>query len=391
MKGIAMAKRLPLPGLICQVVIITCVVLSTPSFAADPPARHRRILYNFDGDADMWTRAGCNAPVAITLDDVKQRIDEVTYEGSQVDTVLVCVGAQTMYYPTKIGTMRGALSTPKERTKWPASEKQLSENLRRFFEAGDDPYAAMLAEAKRRGREALLTFRMNDAHGFDFLRTQFWTDHPDWRLGAALDFGHDEVRDYVFRLIEEVVCRYDCDGLEMDFVRFPKFFRNGTETERIEKTNDLVRRVRQLVDTEGNKRGKRLVLAARVPASCQECRQIGLDPVIWAKKGWISFLTVSEFLFTRYDLPVRPWRELIREVPIYGSIECCETGTREGYMTPERYRRAARHLWQDGADGVYLFNFFAPRVMWAMRPLYGDWGWEPHFELLKELGDPKSL
>ncbi len=34
---------------------------------------------------------------------------------------------------------------------------------------GVDPYAIMLAEAKRRWREALLTFRMNDDHGTQHL------------------------------------------------------------------------------------------------------------------------------------------------------------------------------------------------------------------------------
>jgi len=386
-----MNKRLMLSAVVGRVTMVTCVVLQALTFGADPSPRHRRILYNFDGDADLWTRTDAETPVTITLDDVKQRIGEVTYKGSQVDTVLICVGAQAMYYPTRVGTMRGALSSPAERAKWPASEKKLSENLQRFIEANVDPHAVMFAEARRRGREALLTFRMNDAHGYDYLRTQFWTDHPDWRLGAALDFGPEAVRDYTFRLIEEAVQRYDCDGIEMDFNRFPTFFKNGNERERIQKINDLVHRVRLMVDAEAKKRGRRLVVAARVPTSYQQCRKIGLDPAVWAREGWIDFLTISEFLFTRFDMLVRPWKELIREVPICGSIECEEGPAKEQYMTAEKYRRAARHLWQDGADGIYLFNFFASRVIRALRPTFGDWGWEPPFEVLKELGDPRMV
>jgi hypothetical protein len=60
---------------------------------------------------------------------------------------LVCVNAQVMYYPTKVGTMRGTLSTPEERAKWPASEKRRFDNLKGFFDKGIDPYAVMLAEA----------------------------------------------------------------------------------------------------------------------------------------------------------------------------------------------------------------------------------------------------
>ena len=33
----------------------------------------------------------------------------------------------------------------------------------------------------------------------------------------------------------------------------------------------------------------------------------------------------------------------------------------ENWLTAEKYRRAAKHLWADGADGIYLFNFFTCR------------------------------
>ena len=204
--------------------------------------RSRRVLYNFDGDSCLWTKAGTKKPVAVNIDDVKRLIGEVAYDGSLVDTVLVCVNAQVMYYPTKIGTMRGALSTSDERAKWPKSEKQRFRNMKAFFDAGVDPYAVMLAEVKRRGREALLTFRMNDDHGNDFLRTQFLVDHAKWRLGTeqyhgkgAMNFEHEEVRAYTLGLIEEAVRRYDCDGIELDFQRHPTYFSDGTGEERVEK------------------------------------------------------------------------------------------------------------------------------------------------------------
>src|SRR5436309_2795079 len=108
---------------------------------AEEPIKQRRVLHNYDGDSCLWTKAGGNGPVAVTEDDVKRLIEEVAYDGSQVDAVLVCVNAQVMYYPTKVGTMRGTLSSADERAKWPASEQQRFKNLQGFFEAGVDPYA----------------------------------------------------------------------------------------------------------------------------------------------------------------------------------------------------------------------------------------------------------
>lgn len=354
------------------------------------PAR-RRVLYNFDGDSCLSTKAGSKGPVPVDVDDVKRLIEEVAYDGSRVDTVLVCINAQVMYYPTKAGTMRGTLSTPEERAHWPASEKQRFENLRAFFAKGIDPYAVMLAETRRRGREALLSFRMNDDHGNDFLRSQFLADHPDWRLGVeqyrgkgALDFGRGEVREYTFRLIEEAVRRYDCDGIELDFNRFPTFFKDGETEERVAKMNSLVERVRRMVGEVGRGRGRRLALGVRVPSNYgrtpptpETARQIGCDVPGWVKNGWVDFVVVSEFLLERGDLPIGLWKRAITTVPVYGGIECTRGGGQKN-LTADEYRRAAAELVRAGVDGVYLFNFFTSREE-------GKDAYEPPFEVLREM------
>ena len=362
-----------------------------PAFVNAVPPRTRRVLYNFDGDSCLSTKAGGKGPVPVNVEDVKRLIEEVAYEGSQVDSILVCVNAQVMYYPTRIGTMRGTLSTAEERAKWPASEKQRFENLKAFFDSGVDPYAVMLSEAKRRGREALLTFRMNDDHGNDFLRTQFQVDHPEWGLGTeqyrgkgALDFGRDEVRDYTFRLIEEAVKRYDCDGIELDFNRFPTFFKDGTTEERVTKMNSLVERIRQMLDDVGHERGRRLVLSVRPPSNGgnppptpETARQRGCDVPAWVRNGWVDFVGVSEFLFERGDLPIDQWKQAIKTVPVYGGIECTRGGGQKN-LTADEYRAAAIHLLKKKSDGIYLFNFFTSREE-------GEKAYEPPFEVLRDL------
>jgi hypothetical protein len=358
----------------------------------------RRILYNLDGDSCMTLKPGRVGPGPMTAADLTNIVAELTRPGSQVDTLLVCVNAQVMYYPAKVGTLRGTLSTPEERAKWPAHERQRFANLRAFFDAGLDPYAVVVGEARRRGLETLLTFRMNDAHGNDFLRTAFWRDHPELRLGqGALDFAHEAVRDYVFGLIEEAVRRYECDGLELDFQRFPTFFQAGTADENAPKIDALVERVRRLLDAEGARRGRRLVLAARAPSDYGQStptyeqsrsRAKACDPAEWARRGWIDFLTISEFLFTAETLDLKAWRQQVRGVPIYGAIQPeikpSTGGQRCEYcLGADGYRKYARERWADGADGIYLFNFFTTRE-WA-EPV------EPPFEVLAQIGDPKTL
>jgi hypothetical protein len=52
--------------------------------------------------------------------------------------------------------------------------------------------------------------------------------------------------------------------------------------------------------------------------------------------------------------------KLVPEVPVYGCIEITD-GEGRGTLTPQLYRRAARQIWDDEADGIYLFNFLITR------------------------------
>ncbi len=380
-------------------LLLAWVILIWTSFSLfAAPRGNRRVLYNLDGDSCMTLRAGRNGPGPITLQDLTNLVSELTGPGSQVDTFLVCVNAQVLYYPTRMGTLRGTLSTAEERARWSPHERQRFENLERFYGAGIDPYAVLLAEARRRELETLLTFRMNDAHGNDFLRTAFWQDHPEFRLpNGALDFSHGAVRDYVYGLIEETVRRYDTDGLELDFQRFPTFFKGGTAGENIAAMNAFVERVRRLLDNEGSRRGRRLLLAARAPTDYGQSRPVPAQAVAaskacdiaeWNRRGWVDFLTVSDWLFNSETLGLADWKTWVPGIPIYGAIQpesrpSANDRHCEHCLGVDGYLRSARERWSDGANGIYLFNFFTSRE-WP-EPT------EPPFEVLSQLGDRDRL
>lgn len=385
-------------------IALACIFLSccVAEFAqAGPSRKQRRILYNLDGDSCMTLKAGRVGPGPIALPDLTNLVTELTHPGSQVDTLLVCANAQVMYYPSSAGTLRGTLSTVTEKASWTPHERQRLANMAAFFDRGIDPYAVIINEAKRRGLEVLLTFRMNDDHGNDFLRTAFWRDHPECRLGrGALDFGQSATREYVLRLVEEAIRRYAVDGIELDFQRFPTFFADSESSSldaRLSLMTDLVGRVRKLLDTEGSRRGTRLILAVRaptdtgrgtpLPAQSRSARR-ACDIAAWARNGWIDFLTVSEFLFTADTLGLSGWREAVPGVPLYAAIQpesapSANDRRPEHALGPAGYRRLAAERWADGADGIYLFNFFTTR----------EWPepFEPPWEVLSAIGDPKTI
>jgi sugar lactone lactonase YvrE len=146
-----------------------------------------------------------------------------------------------------------------------------------------------------------------------------------------------------------------------------------------------------MVDEHRKRRGRRLVLAVRVPSTFgrslptpHSARELGCDIVAWAQRGWIDFVAVSEFLYERYNLPLAEWKQALPQVPVYGGIECTEGSMAAQYLNAANYRRAATRIWNEKVDGVYLFNFFTTREFDAES-------WEPPFEVLAQLGSVESL
>ena len=116
----------------------------------------------------------------------------------------------------------------------------------------------------------------------------------------------------------------------------------------------------------------------RTPPTPESARQLGCDIPAWVRNGWVDFVSVSEFLHERGDLPIELWKQAITTVPVYGGIECIKAGAGKN-LSAEEYRSAAAQLMKQGAAGIYLFNFFTSREG-------GSGAYEPPFEVLRDLG-----
>jgi len=242
-----------------------------------------------------------------------------------------------------------------------------------------------------RGMGAYLSFRMNELHDVDKpaspLLSPFWKSHPGYRVGgypgwgaSALNYAIPEVREYFFAILQEVSERYDCDGLELDFMRFPYYFPPDRDSMQAYASvmTSFVRRVRAMTSELAGRRGRPFVLLVRVPTSLAACAYLGLDPATWTKEGLIDVITIAPFLSTQPEMPVEEFRNACAGIPIYAGLEYT-MGTRS--MLREQKRAAAALLYDAGADGIYLFNYF----------IYWDAGLQADMDVLKELGDPARL
>ena len=85
-----------------------------------------------------------------------------------------------------------------------------------------DPFAVCVQRCRERGISPWLSIRMNDTHYLnDPTKTStLWQRRPELRRAAnsGFDFAHEHVRAHYLALIAELMSRYDCDGIELDWM-----------------------------------------------------------------------------------------------------------------------------------------------------------------------------
>ncbi len=367
--------------------LLCCIFLSVPLagvLAGEQAAGGPQIggiLYNED-DSHRFSLdpAGTMKP---------QRLDQIVDElaDSSVRVMLICCCAKKTNFPSKAWEVHCEGFVPArddsqpyfgdvkpEDCKW---FRQWAHNLRVMLDAGVDPTGRMLARCRQRGISPWVSIRMNDVHDAGLLNSplhsRFWRDHPEyWRYperytisyDRCLNYGLEPVRDHTMALIKEVCQRYDLDGLELDWNRFPRHFREGEELRQGKVLNEWMAEVRRVVQAAEKRWDHPVRLAARVPARPEVAVGMGLDAVSWAKRGLVDHLIVAPFFTTTdFDIPVERWVELLRGtgVGVTAGLEIRVQSYPGGPTLPNtapRRRGAAMAALARGSQGIYLFNHF---------------------------------
>ena len=262
---------------------------------------------------------------------------------------------------------------------WTALDEPGGANLRWGVRAkllrdrGIDPYAVWIRRCRQRGISPWLSPRMNDAHNatqeWPLRNTTFWRTRTDLHCATnafgrgVFNFANQEVRDYTFALVKELLDRYDVDGLELDFMRFDRYFPERDATNCTHFLDAFVKRVKAAVDVKARECGRRIQLGVRVPTTPRGALALGMDVGKWAREGWVNMVCASTAWRTPdYNLPVAAWRQAFG--PASARVKLL-AGTDHGVtnwnwnrtdMTPELYAGFADVEWGNGVDGIYLFN-----------------------------------
>jgi len=276
-----------------------------------------------------------------------------------VTTYLICPNwCGKFFFPTQVGEVLPESSAP---------------SFHALLKEGKDPLGMFIERMRSTGREVFITYRTNDVHGADDPNhpgaSEFKKAHPDfvvdptdtsgnW-MARCLDYSRPEVRDYYLSSLTELAQRYDVDGFQIDWMRFPRHLSGDNAEEVWAKRGALTEfmaSVREMLDRIGEQRGRRILLSARVPTWPEGCCKVGIDVAEWNRLQLLDFISLAPFLSCDFWMPIADFRELLGEpsIPIYAGTDLNHSGR---VHTPESYRAWALSMYDQGADGLNIFNF----------------------------------
>jgi len=331
--------------------------------------RRRRIIYNNDGD-DIFV------PGAVTPEQFLAA-RHMPLLGTQVDSIYFNTTQSFNLYTHRTSVAEMFL------TNGPAPTVN---NLPEFLKQQTDGLKMSCAFSRQHGFESVWTMRMNDIH--DAAEPLFV---PQWkktdprrvmstaqeveslkdrrRLWSLVDFERPEVEPRILEIIQEVLQNYPVDGIDLDFMRAPFYFRTSyegkpTTDKQTGILTQLVEKIRSLVMAESERQGRVFLLSCRVPSTEAFCRQIGIDIRHWLQSGMIDVLSISGG-YIAFDQQISDLITLghAHHVPVYPCLS--RSGLRHqppvGSAIPKSvaaWNGAAACILEKDADGIQVFNLF---------------------------------
>ena len=299
---------------------------------------------------------------------------------------------------------------------------QKPDSYGQFVLNGGDVVKIFVDRCRKKGQVPFVSVRMNDAHHKEYTDpkpgektngvigmsvTRFYAEHPELRIKPGSLRGTDlvqnwaepVVREQKLALIRELCENYDLDGLELDYLRHPSFFRleETSREQRCSIMNGFLSEVRGILDRTA-RNGRRRWLCARIPCHTISFEQLGLDLPGLVTAG-LDMVNASNHYFTSQRQDLAKIRKQVPDAALY--YELCHTiwngpKVAAGYdvfpfrrATREHLHTSAHLAYARGADGISLFNFAYYRE-YGRGEGRGPFG-EPPFEALAAFRDPAKL
>jgi hypothetical protein len=304
--------------------------------------RSRRIVLQYDAFFDLGTDFNKW---------ISKIFGSVDKPGSQIDALWWDIGGANMApYPERVG----------DRYEHPG--------LKKWWDQGIDWIAELVKESRKRNLEVFWNHRIaevdRDATGFPLGggNNPLKKAHPEWLVkswyySGLWNLAVPEVRTYKVEFIQELLEKYEFDGIQLDFARHIPCLPVGHQWELRENVTEFVRMVRIMMLDMERKLGRPLLLSAKVPEKLEGCRVDGFDVEVWAQQNLVDIFILGS---RSIDVDVAAYRRITKGHNIK-LIPCWDDHhSSDAYRSPdiEIHRGIFGNWWQQGADGIMIFNWF---------------------------------
>lgn len=332
--------------------------------------RRRRITVQYDGN---------NALGKDWNDWLDYRFSWIDEPGVQIDSIWWDIQPLLKNrYPTPPGSLI---------YQWPDEKTDIVERL--------------IGETKKRDLEVFWNHRISEvdlkppgSKGWTKTPHPLKASHPDWVMKTWWPHGLwnleiEEVRNYKVELLRHLAETYPLDGFQLDFARHIPCLPVGRQWELRRHITSFVRRVREMTLEVARKRGRPMLLAARVPRSLRGCRADGFDVETWAQQNLLDIFSLGS---RSLEIDIEAFRRITKGRNIKLQPCCDDHHAPDGYRCPsiEVFRGTFANWWQQGADSVMTFNWacadpeLAERMGGAVAP-------SSQLEAYRQVGSPSTL
>lgn len=279
------------------------------------------------------------------------------YTGKNVSTILFNLNYQRVCYNSEVWDSYWDVPQPNTIEGWQLHFWELQEK-------GVDVFDVVTEYTRQNGISPWISIRMNDHHYFNDPGkvNSFLLANKEARPGNFFNYEKPEIRHHFLKLIEEALIKYNVDGIELDLLRTPGYYGS------VAVMNIFIEDVKKQVSEISLQTKRDIQIAVRVPSLPDGGLGFGLDPVFWAKNGWVDAIIPMNFDSYDNDIPVEIWKKEIgtqADCKIIPGTSYFEYLTEWGKghrlkQTAEGLRGVTVNAYQRGADAVYVYNFFNP-------------------------------
>ena len=343
--------------------------------------RNRRILTTYQASDTL-------SAYPISPEEYGAKIDYLS--GTQVGILQWCLGTVVAFFDSKVIESWGSSEVDCD-SDYGFSVWLQMVNFQHLIQSGHDPLRLAVERGHRCGLQVWGSRRMNDAHhtypGLECLQSQFFIDHPELRLpshgegqtAAIYDWCKPAVLEQDLAFLTDAAERYDLDGLDLDFSRGGLNFSSGDTRYKQEVAGGHVRRIREMLDRVGKRKGKYLGLSAQFycfdplnPASMdrtpwkgniQSCCDSGADIRTWARDGLIDILVGQCRSASLHELEVADWVAAVKGTDCLLMVGPGKpsrrklSGPGQNWTTAEEHRAIAHRLYEQGVDGISFYDY----------------------------------